>query len=191
MKLRAFLGLSPDLEEGPKRQKHGDVVLEPLPEGITTCSMAGAMGRVVCAVVARWTPIPGDPLAQLATAGIEPQSARDQAILLEDLVTLCVPSHPKTVSSRNERVASTGFFPVFPSMSRRIRYSVPVTALARESHVLPTVPLAQVSQHGLPGMWWSGRPVRGRPYPLLCLLPGCESVDCSRCARGFWGRDGP
>jgi hypothetical protein len=28
------LGLSPDLEEGTKRQKHGDVLFEPLPEGI-------------------------------------------------------------------------------------------------------------------------------------------------------------
>jgi hypothetical protein len=29
--LRTFLGLSPDLEEGTIRPKHGDVVLEPLP----------------------------------------------------------------------------------------------------------------------------------------------------------------
>jgi hypothetical protein len=38
--LRTFLGLSPDLEEGTERQKHRDVVLEPLPEGFATCSIA-------------------------------------------------------------------------------------------------------------------------------------------------------
>jgi hypothetical protein len=108
--LRTFLGLSPDWEEGTKRQKHGDVILEALPQGFVPSSLADGMGRVVSAVVASGVPIHPALLTQLASVGIEIQSAHDRGIFLEDLVPLYVPANPETVTSRNERVVVTGGF---------------------------------------------------------------------------------
>jgi hypothetical protein len=36
-RLGTFLGPSPGSEEGTKPQRHGDVILEPLPEGFVQC----------------------------------------------------------------------------------------------------------------------------------------------------------
>jgi hypothetical protein len=69
------------------------------------------MGRVVSAVVASGVPVHPAPLTQLASVGIEIQSAHDRDSFLGDLVPLYVRANPKTVTSRNERVVVTGGFP--------------------------------------------------------------------------------
>jgi hypothetical protein len=54
-------------------------------------------------------PYPSRCLGQLASVGIQAHSAYDRDIFLEELVPLHVPTNPKTVSSRNERVVVSGF----------------------------------------------------------------------------------
>jgi hypothetical protein len=74
--LRTLLGLTPDLEAGTKRQKHGDFVLELLRADFAPIPMADGLGKVVSAFVASSVLIPSALLRDLHAAGVEIRSPR-------------------------------------------------------------------------------------------------------------------
>jgi hypothetical protein len=69
--LRTFHGLSPDLEEGSKRQEHGEVVLESLPADYPPIPVADVLGRVPSAFVPNGVLVPRALRNDLRTSGVQ------------------------------------------------------------------------------------------------------------------------
>ena len=105
--IRSRLGLSPDLEEGTKRQKHGDVLFQPLPPGGAEIPMSEMLSIVLTAMVRSSVPLPDAFLECWAGLGVLAQPD-GVPCFIEDLVVLSRSHRPFATTLRNTRLVATG-----------------------------------------------------------------------------------
>jgi hypothetical protein len=105
--IRTRLGLSPDIEEGTKRQKHGDVLFHPLPEDVNGMPLGHVLSLVLTAMVRSRIEFPTAFMADLSAIGICVLQD-DTPCFIEELVALSHERRPASVTLRNARIVTTG-----------------------------------------------------------------------------------
>jgi hypothetical protein len=105
--LRTGLGLSPDLEEGTKRQKHGDVLIKPLPPDDDGLPMGRVLSLVLTAMVRSRVVFPEAFIKGLASIGVC-VLADAEPCFIEELVSFDGDPKPTSATLRNTRIVTTG-----------------------------------------------------------------------------------
>jgi hypothetical protein len=105
--LRTGLGLSPDLEEGTKRQKHGDVLIQPLPSDDDGLPMGRVLSLVLTAMVRSRIVFPEAFIKDLASTGVCVLTDAEPCFI-EDLVRFDGDLKPTSATLRNTRIVTTG-----------------------------------------------------------------------------------
>jgi hypothetical protein len=106
--IKRVVGLSPEVEEGTRRQKRGDVHLEPLPAAYAPISMADVMSRVFSGIVASGIRRSARLQRAVERAGVQSFAPGEEGVFLDDLVPVDIPGNVRLITVRDERVVFTG-----------------------------------------------------------------------------------
>ena len=105
--IRTRLGLSPDLEEGTRRQKHGDVLFMPLPGEFEGVPMGHTLSLVLTAMVRSRVAFPPNFMESLDNVGVR-LLPDDTECFIEAMVGVAGNRLPATATLRNTRIIATG-----------------------------------------------------------------------------------
>ena len=105
--IRTRLGLSPDIEEGTKRQKHGDVLFQPLPTGYEALPMGRIRSIVLTAMIRSRVEFPSTFMELWASLNVH-VLPDDELVFIESIIDLGRDRVPVMRTLRNTRIVAFG-----------------------------------------------------------------------------------